>query len=194
MAHPERPFQEAAFAFFGLDDRWVGLRWLGGHGRSNGLLHRLTLGHGDAPWDMTAARVNVQTRLPRPVHNDPETDLAIERHTLTREQVGIIWQATGDLPAELRAAAFQPGEPAADPTAPWEHIELPIDGRSCPFKLYSVHHTWVAQGQRGDALIAIDAHGWPAEPTGLLSVDQDRLRAYEDGSRQIRQARPQDLA
>jgi hypothetical protein len=161
-----------------------------GHGRSNAQLHHLTLSHGDAPWDLAQPRVNVQTRLPRRVHDDPQADLAIERHSLTREQVGIIWRATGRLPTEIRAAAFQSGDLPSDPTTPWEQINLPVDNRSLPFKVYRQDETWVAQSQHDDVLIAIDAHSWPLDATGLVTITRDRLKTYEDGSRLVRARHP----
>jgi len=194
MANPELPFHEASFSLFGLDDRWIGLRWRGGHGRSNGDLHQLTLGHGDAPWDGTQPRVDVQTRMPRPVHHDPETDLAIERHTLTREQVGRMWHDTGELPADIRAAAFDPDRLSADPMASWQEIDLLVDNRSLAFKAYSQDETWVAQGQHGEILIALHAHDYPLDATGLVTVDEGRLRAYEDGTRQIREMRARGMS
>src|SRR5258707_11821981 len=40
-AESERVFASAGFAPYALDEQWTGLRWVGGHGASNGNVDRL---------------------------------------------------------------------------------------------------------------------------------------------------------
>jgi hypothetical protein len=189
-ANPTGAFTEASFDAYGLDERWTGLRWVGGSGRSDHVAHRLTLAHGDDPYDPTRPLVRVETRLPTVVHADPQQNLVLEHWTLTRQQVGSFWHVTGTLPPELRAAAFEPDEIPADPTGPWDPVELAIDAKPVEFRVLLHEQTWVAQGQRGNLFVGIAAQGWALDDTGLVTVGAEDLLAYERGSQQITALRP----
>jgi hypothetical protein len=56
-------FEGALFRPYALDDRWLGLRWFGGHGRSGDRTTSLTLAFGDDPRDFTTPEIRVKTRV-----------------------------------------------------------------------------------------------------------------------------------
>ncbi len=178
-------FLEAPFDYFGLDDQWQGLRWIGGSGTSDGQVHHLLLGHGDDPFDPDVPVVRVDTRVAPPVLGDLESDFAMERFNFTRQQIGDFWRATGVLQPEIRAAAFTPGQVAQDPTGPWESETIPIDGTDTTVAVLRHGDVWVGQAQRADRLIGVDAHGWPARRTGLVTVGARTLDEYTRGSDEL---------
>jgi hypothetical protein len=59
---PPPPFDDAPFLPYGLDDRWTGLRWFGGSGRSDRVVTYRAHAFGDAPWDPASCAVRVETR------------------------------------------------------------------------------------------------------------------------------------
>jgi hypothetical protein len=135
-AGPAAAFARAAFRPFGLDGHWRGLRWFGGSGSSNDLVNRLELAHGDAPWDPASQQVRVQTLVPSHIGLDgTRQTIAGERALLAQEQVRSFWHHTGQLPEEVRRAAFPLNAGVADPTEPWADRELTIDGAAVSFRV-----------------------------------------------------------
>jgi hypothetical protein len=184
-AGPAAAFARAAFRPFGLDGHWRGLRWFGGSGSSNDLVNRLELAHGDAPWDPASQQVRVQTLVPSHIGLDgTRQTIAGERALLAQEQVRSFWHHTGQLPEEVRRAAFPLNAGVADPTEPWADRELTIDGAAVSFRVLLVDEFWLGQAQHGDVIVGIESKGWPPDRTGLVTVgDVDR---YETGSHEIK--------
>ena len=186
-----RSFTDATFPFYGLDQQWQGRRWIAGAGSSNGLVHHLTLGHGDTPWDLTQPQLRVQTRKPRPVfRDDPRQDLARECIALTREQVGKLWYDTGSLPPNIRAAAFDQSPVPSDPTGPWGRVGLTIDATTVAFRTLNRDETSFAQAEHLGLLLGIESQAWPLNDTRLTTITLADLRAYEQGSKENRSRRP----
>jgi len=188
IANPAAPFRDASFKPLGLDDQWTGLRSIGGSGTSDGVIHSLTLTHGD-PYDESRALVRVTTDSPRHVHGDPAVDRDIERSLLVRQLAGFIWRTTGIIDPEVRAAAFNPGRTPPDPTAPWEPISIPIDAEQTDGHLLEQDNAWVALTERDGHLVAIEGQRWPWLSLGLRTVDPDTLQEYVQGSALIRNQR-----
>jgi hypothetical protein len=184
QAGPRAAFARAAFRPFGLDDRWRGLRWFGGAGSSKDLVYRLELAHGDAPWDPASQQVRVLTLVPSHIGLDgTRQTIAAARALLAQEQAQSFWHHTGQLPAEVRRAAFPLDAGVVDPTAPWADRELTIDAAAVTFRVLLVGDFWVGQAQHGDVMVGIESRGWPPDTTGLVTVDE--LDPYETGSQEI---------
>jgi hypothetical protein len=165
-------FDEATFPCFGLDERWTGRRWYGGQGGSNGRITHLSLAHGDDPYDPSAPQVRVESRAP---------DEVALRHFLPRDLVGYVWRMTGVLEPEVRHAAFPVDGVVGDATAPWDAVALPVDGRDVEFRVLAAEQTWAALTKIDDVIVSIEAHGWPLERTGLVTITD--LAPYDDGTR-----------
>jgi hypothetical protein len=179
----EGVFTSASFSPLGLDERWMGLRWFGGHGSSNGRVNRLELAHSDNPWDMTSAQVRVEAFPVERLLGDPAQDRALAVYSLAREQLQHFWHETGTLPEDVRHAVFPTDRRVEDPTAPWADARLSVDGAEVAFRVLATDDYWVAQARRGDLLLGIQARRWPPDVTGLVTIDN--LQPYADGSRAI---------
>jgi len=185
---PTAVFRRAGFDPLGLDHQWTGLRSIGGHGASGEVIHSLTLTHGD-PYNEALPLVRVETVLPRPVQGDLTADRAIERWSLVRRLVGAFWRSTHVLDPEIRGAAFAPGAMAGDPTAPWDQVTIRVDDVAVDLRVLEHEMTWVGVAERPDVLIGIEARLWPADRTGLRTVSNASLTAYEEGSRDLKNRR-----
>ena len=152
------------FPVYALDARWSGQRWSGGWGRSNDVVTSFTLAHG-AFLDSDAPEVRVTTE-----HPSGSLDALVAR--MPSDLASELWHATGVLREDVRAAAWSPDDQAA----PWERVELTIDGLPVTLRWLSEGEHWVAFAEHGDAVIAITARRWPPEATSLVTVSD--LAAY----------------
>jgi hypothetical protein len=180
-------YRKAGFDPFGLDDRWTGLRSLGGYGRAGEVTHTLKLTHGD-PFDATAPLVRVRTVHPQPRTNDPALERAVLRRHLVRHLVGALWRSTQVLDPEVREAAFlpPPGVPR-DAAGPWSRARVTVDDQLIELRLLEHEMRWVGLVELPDVLVGLDVTGWPAEETGLRTVSAEGLAPYEEGSRFLRE-------
>jgi hypothetical protein len=159
-------FADAAFLPCGLDTQWVGTRWFGGSGTSNGDVTRLELAHGEDPWDESSTQVRLEVRLPRRVFENELTNVEIEQSGLTRELVSRFWMETGKLDPEVRAAAFPTGTEHGAFTAPWAEAEIAIDGESLTFRRLGDDAYWLAHALHGRLLVGIESRKWPPRIDG----------------------------
>ena len=175
---------------YGLDDQFSGNRWLGGHGGYIGHPTRVTLGHGDEPWDQESTDIRVETRWPDTRSRSPEDALHVAERQLIRSQVRYRWHVTGELTDELRRATFPQDGVMTDPTAPWDSVDIPVDGITETFKLLGNEDFWVAHARHDDVFIGLQARRWPVAKTGLVSITD--TKEYEEGSRRTRLLPPNE--
>jgi hypothetical protein len=178
-------FERASFDPHALDERWEGLRWIGGWGGSNGETTQLELGHGENPYDPKEPQVRVATH-----HAPNENGQAMAWGNLAQEHVNLLWNATGTLDAEVRSAAYPLAYSGRDPTEPWDTVLIPLDRAEIQFRVLSARGHWFAQARHRDFVISVTASLWPVDRTGLVSVsdvseyivgsDEMRRRAQED--------------
>jgi hypothetical protein len=185
-ADVRRLFETAPFPAHGLDERWPGLRWFGGHGSSNGGLDHVGLAHGDAWWDPAAPQVRVDTYSAR-VSDNPGLDRSGNRWTVPLQLVHALWRRTGVLDREVRRAAFPLGERRVEPTEPWRRTDLAVNRTLVPARFLSIGDVWVAMADLGDILVAIEGERWPLEETGLVTFAD--LAPYEQGAVEITRRR-----
>jgi hypothetical protein len=158
-------FELAPFEPHALDERWKGLRWIGGWGGSDSETSHLELGHGDDPFDPELPQVRVGTHAAA-----DDNARAFVWGDLAQQHVNARWSATGVLEDELRRAAYPREFTGRDPTEPWSAVEIAIDGRAVQFRVLTARHSWYAQAHHGDVVVAITAGRWPVERTGLVSI------------------------
>jgi hypothetical protein len=176
-------FAGASFLACGLDERWQGTRWFGGSGGSGHEIDRIELAHGENPWDDEVAQIRVKKIRPRKIAEDESHNIAMELHSFTRQQLNQFWMSTGTLPDEVRRAAFEPGVMPANPTAPWDDVQIPVDGEAITFRILAHEEFWVAQARRAGMLVGVEARAWPPDRTGLVTIED--LAAYHAGSELI---------
>jgi hypothetical protein len=186
---PPPGFADATFPVFGLDDTWHGLRWFGGSGGSPGQAIALELAHGDAPWDLTAPQVRVQTQTPGDFQGvDSNVGLAHEAAMLARTQVQRFWSATHTLPDPVRAAAFPRDGTWHDPTGPWQRELVPVNAHPVEFRVLGDDRYWVAQTIHDGVVSGIEARAWAVANTALITVTD--FEPYVAGAREIRNRWP----
>lgn len=180
-------YREAGFDPFGLDDRWNGLRSLGGWGRAGEVTHTLKLTHGD-PFEATSPLVRVRTVHPRPQTNQPALERGVLSKNLVRHLVGALWRSTQALDPEVRGAAFPPppGQPG-DVAEPWSRARLTVDDQQVELRFLERGSRWVGLVELPEVLVGLDVTGWPREQTGLRTVTADGFAPYEEGSRFLRE-------
>jgi hypothetical protein len=177
----QRIFETAPFHPYALDDRWTGLRSFGGHGGSNGALERLRLAHGGLPGD-DVARVQVETMLPQRVGRDGPRQTDLQRVMTAHSLLAELVHETGiDLPDDVRAAAYpQQYSPGLDPLGPWAEAAMTIDGEPVAFRVFATGRHWIAIGEHDGFFVALTAHRWPVEQTGL--VTETEFKRYFEGT------------
>jgi hypothetical protein len=163
-----RAVAAATFTPYGLDERWTGPRWVGGHGSSNGRVTHLALVHGDP--GLTGSHLRVDTRIPQMGTVDVEVVF------VARQLVMGLAREVGHLREDVRRAMFSRGEP--DPLAPWTSLAVDVEGTSHPFHLLSDGDHWVALGKLPSIVVALRAHTW--DPGGIGLVPVRDLSPYED--------------
>jgi hypothetical protein len=157
--------ERASFDSHGLDERWTGLRWIGGWGGSSGETTNLELAHGDHPFDPNEPQVRVATRQPA---ND--RGRAFTWADLAQQHVNAMWEETGILSDDLRRAAFPLEFTGRDPTEPWDAADIAVDDAPVRFRVLAAGDRWYAQAHHSDVVLSITAGQWPIERTGLVSV------------------------
>ena len=173
-----RVFERAQFAPYGLDDRWTGLRAIGGRAESNGYVSSLTLAHGDDVWDPSMPQVRVETSL-------------IGSEDIARSLVHEFWHETGVLSDEVRRAVFAFDGGSVDPFEPWNAIEVPVDDVAVEFHMLVHDDYWVAGGFTAHVAISLRSRRWPVEQTGIVTITD--VRPYLDGSVELaRRWRPRN--
>lgn len=180
--HRDRMFETRPFPVYGLDDRWTGLRFIGGSGSSNGETSHLGLAYGD-PVDPDAAHLRVDTRRPPRIGGTNRHDPHLDRMFLAKNLAGHLWRETGVMRDDVRAAAFalDEGSPfSVDPVGPWDPMSFPVDGALITFKRLAQAEHWVALGELDGLFIAVTARNWLAEETALITVDD--FAPYFEGS------------
>jgi hypothetical protein len=173
-------FVAAGFNAYGLDRRWTGFRFFGGHGSSDGRIHTLTLGHCDVPGEPDGQDIRVETCRIDARAGDSIRATQITVFTLTHSQLEHFWQETGVLSEDVRQAAFLAQGPDVDRTAPWATVVVPVDGETTAFRVLAHEPFWVAQVVRGGVVIGIRARHWNIADTGLVTVRN--TNAYADGT------------
>lgn len=111
------------FPLFGLDDRWMGPRSLGGTGSSGGETTSVTLAHGHL-LEQVGPDIRVETK------RDARFPVQALRALEARALVMRLAHHTGEMREDVRTATF--AEDATDVLAPWEQVELPVDERRSP--------------------------------------------------------------
>jgi hypothetical protein len=180
-------FRDAPFRPYALDDRWLGLRWFGGHGRSGERITSLSLAFGEDPRDLTLPEVRVETRVGRvDGRGDPISAVRMDAYMLAMAQVDHLWRQTGVLRDDVRRSVF-PGDGAqtSDPTSAWEHALLSVDGDRVEFKVLNEGEHWVGQAIISGSVVGIQSRHWALETTGL--VTERAFDAYERGARELRE-------
>lgn len=163
---------EPPFPLHGLDDRRMGPRAIGGHGYSEETLRSVSLAHGHLG-RLTGPDIRVEAE--RDERFPPEAVLGLKARSLVQEHA----HRTGEMRDDVRAAAFSP-DAAIDPMAPWDLVELPVDGNATPFRVLTGGDFWVALAIVAGSLVAVTARSWPLELTGLVTVDD--LGPYRHGT------------
>ena len=148
-----------AFPIFGLDQRWDGLRWVGGWGSSGDEITHIGLAHGD-PYDPAAALVRIDTwPLAGPMAAMTVANAAqgLARH---------LWDE-GGAPHGL----VRPTWTSDDPTETWNTLELAIDGAPMTFRTLGSGALWVALARIGNKLVAIEVRHIDPDNVGLVTID-----------------------
>ena len=148
-----------AFAVYGLDARWTGLRWMGGWGGSNDEVHHIDLAHGD-PYDEGAPLARVVTWKLAP----PMDDLVVANAAQGLAQH--LW-LDADAPHDLVRHAFA----AEDPMETWSESALPIDGHRARFRLLAHGPHWIALTRTETRLITIEARHIDPADVALMTID-----------------------
>lgn len=177
MRKTREAFDFASFEPHALDERWTGLRWIGGWGGSDET-SRLELGHGENPFE-PGEQIRVGT------HGAADDNArAMAWAHLAQECVNAVWSSTGVLDDEMRRAAFPLAFTGRDPTEPWDGAEIEVDGIAVPFRVLAAGDAWYAQAHHGDVVLSITAGRWPITQTGLVSVFD--VSEYVAGSEEMR--------
>jgi hypothetical protein len=179
---PDERFEARPFPVYGLDDRWTGLRFIGGSGSSDGETTLLGLAHGD-PVDPDAPHVRVDTSRPQRIGRTTRREPRLDRMFLAKNLAGHLWRETGVLRDDVRAAAFalDEGSPfSVDPVGPWDRVTLPVDGVAVVFRVLVEGDHWVAVGEVDGRFVAITARHWPTIETVLVAIED--FAPYYEGS------------
>lgn len=176
-------FTSASFAPYGLDERWSGTRWLAGSGASDGTVTRLVLAHGETPFERSSTQIRVEVSIAPRVLADDAQNLAIARATTTRELVNKFWLTTGTLDPAVRSAAYTSEGAQSDLTAPWDTVQLEVDGIALEFQMLGDDNYWLAQSVLDQVVLVVDARVWPVASTGLVTITD--LTLYAEGSEEI---------
>jgi hypothetical protein len=171
-------FRAAPFAVFGLDDRWTGLRWFGGHGSSNGRLCQLTLAYGENPTDDHEPHVRVETCEPQVIRGDPVMDSWVALWSKARTQIDWLWYETGAIPEATRRAAFADGGLDSDA---WEMQSIPVNGVMVEFRTMAAGHSVIANALVDELVVGVECHRWFLTDLGLVTTVD--IEPYADGSR-----------
>jgi hypothetical protein len=184
-AQASAAFELAPFQPYGLDQRWSGLRWFGGHGGSGDRTTSLTLAFSDDPRDANAPEIRVETRLGSIGGiDDPTVAAKMAAFTLARQQVDHLWRATGALRDDVRRSTFpRDGMRTEDPTSVWDRARLPVDDSEVEFAVLSEKEHWVAQAIIGDIVVGIHSRHWRVEMTGLVA--ESDFGIYRQGAQAI---------
>jgi hypothetical protein len=168
-------FAGASFSPLGLDDRWLGLRWFGGWSSSHDQVDSLELAFADHPTDENEPTVRVTT-------HGPGAEAHIVRWMEARHLVEYVWRETDVLSDDVRRAAFDRSR-IDGALEPWEPIEFAIDRQPAPFRVLEQDDVWVALGRWRSQVVAIRARRWPAQDTGLVTVED--FAPYAEGHVEI---------
>ena len=164
-------FNAAPFPLYGLPPSWTGARFLGGWAAQRDYragVERTTsmqLGHGDrladrGPLLLVEVDANAWPRL-----NPP--NLA-ERLAHAGAGAGP-GPATPTGPGPAGAAA-SPAAVGAEAGSAVERVEIPVDGAPVSFELLGDGRHWVAQGERGDLVVTLEARDLPLAQVQLVRV------------------------
>jgi hypothetical protein len=147
-----RAVAAATFTPYGLDGRWTGLRWVGGHGSSNGRVIHLELAHGDS--GMRGPQLRVDTRIPQ-IGGLPEEVVNAALHLV----MGFAHEV-GGIRDDVRRALFPQDELGVDPLGPWASVAVDVDGTPQPFHLLAEGDHWIAVGRLTTVVLALRARAW----------------------------------
>jgi hypothetical protein len=146
------------FPIFGLDQRWEGLRWAGGWGSSGDETTHIELAHGD-PYDPAEVVVRVGSwPLGGPM-------AAMTVANSAQELAEYLWDE-GGAPHDL----VRPTWTSDDPTETCDTLELPVDGSPIAFRTLRSGAHWVALGEIGGTLVAIEARHIDPDTVGLVTI------------------------
>ncbi len=159
----ERVLRRRRFPIYGLDARWIGLRWVGGWGGSDTAVQHIGLGYGD-PYDDRVPLVRVFTwRLSSPTDRMTAVNAA---HDLAH----YLWHEGGH-------DVIRPAFTSDDPTGTWSEMVLPVDGEPVMFRSLAAGAFWVALGRVGaDLLVTVQARH--VDPAGIDLVTVDDVEPY----------------
>jgi hypothetical protein len=153
-----RALQERTFPIYGLDATWHGGRWFAGSGRTDGVVDRIELGHGDV-WDDSVPLVRVETVKDR---NGPGNGYRFAARRLAQQ----LWHRGAD--HELVRSTFL----SAEPTAAWDNTLLSVGTRPVPFRSLMAEPWWVALAHVNDQLVAVLSRHTTAVDVRLVAVEE----------------------
>jgi hypothetical protein len=158
----------STFEPYGLDRRWTGPRWAGGHGSSNGRVTSLELAHGDR--GTTEPQLRVETRIPQ--IGTLQHEIVNAAHHLV---MGFAHHA-GGVRDEVRNAMFPRG--ASDPFVPWDSSTFSVDGVAHRFHLLMADEHWIAVAELETVVLALTARAWSTDDVSLETIRD--LADYEN--------------
>lgn len=153
----ERILNEWHGPLYGLDESWMGSRWVGGHGRSPERITHVELGHGD-PFDLAAPMVRVRTEFA------PEMPpgFAIRQGAIHLSM--ILWHEGA--PHELVRPSFS----GPDSLATWDNVSLPVSGQSVVFRCLNAERAWVAIAEMDAMVVSVFARAVQMSQVSLTQV------------------------
>jgi hypothetical protein len=171
-------FEAAPFPLYGLPPSWTGARFLGGWAAQRDYragvecTTSMQLGHGErladrGPLLLVEVDANAWPRLDPP-------NLA-ERLAHAGAGVGSA-TPTGPRPtgagtaARAGPAGASPAAVGAEAGSAVERVEIPVDGEPVSFELLADRRHWVAQGERGDLVVTLEARDFPLAQVQLVRV------------------------
>jgi hypothetical protein len=152
----------STFTPYGLDGRWTGPRWAGGHGRSGGRVVHLELAHGER-WG-TGPQLRVDTRIPQ------IGDLDAEVVNAAVHLVSGFAHEVGGIRDDVRAALFLQDGLVGEPLAPWLPLTVEVEGDRRSFRLLVEGDLWVAVGKLPEVVVALEGRDWDPGDVGLVPV------------------------
>ncbi|HEX4775318.1 MAG TPA: hypothetical protein VFW74_00965 [Acidimicrobiia bacterium] len=148
-----------AFTVYGLDDAWVGTRWVGGYGAQEGRIDEVVLAHGD-PRDRDAALVHVTTAVP--AGRPPE----LKYRSVARRLAEAAWREGAP-----HAGAVHSTFNEQDPTARWSPLTVTVDGEAREFRSIAAPAAWVALADLDGAVVSVIARHVDTDDVRLVTVD-----------------------
>lgn len=189
------PGQRTAVPWYGLDEAWVGDRWLGSIMLGpDGVAEYGTLGHGDHPArrpdDLSPRRFCGVVTMARLDRRPGGGAAVLEPTTLSTlaavAGLGLLsdaWPWTvdkalrGDWLHQQTDLAYEVAENLDD--APWRAVQLPVDGKPTRFRYRESEYGWVLAAELRECWLGAYGRGVTAYGLGFEQVTLDAWEAYE---------------